>query len=310
MIISEIEKKKPVEGRLLIEKYFPDGSTEKVFEQDNLIVLSSRQAILNTLYSTPVLISTITCVSKTVTATTSLNHGLTTGNTVVITGVSPSDYNGTFQIAVVNSNTFTYTALNVISVSGTGSVLYAYPVPTPDPIYALNIGIGGGIDSRAIPNCSISITQSTITSGSAGFLITDIGQSITIPGAGPGGSVLNAVITSYVSPTSVIILTSAYTTVTNVSVTIGQGLFPKQENPLATSLVSQVASLPVIYTVDLTTPSVTFIADATQATANGMLLTEAGLFKLSGAMFNVKNHPGIPKTSDFGVHYVWTVKYA
>jgi hypothetical protein len=51
------------------------------------------------------------------------------------------------------------------------------------------------------------------------------------------------------------------------------------------------------------------LADVDQTQANGSQLTEAGLFKASGAIFNVKNHPGINKTSEFSVHYSWSIKF-
>lgn len=302
-----------VEGSLLIEKYWEDGSTEKCFEEKNLIVLASRQNILASLYSTPLSIYSITgAVNQQATVTTDTAHGLTTGSMVTISGVTPLEYCGTFPIIVTGSTTFNYFSLSAFSQpTGTGSYKYVYPVSTPDPINALQVGIGGSMDSRTISNCSISISTNTLTTVSgSGFLSTDVGQTVTIQGAGPGGSVLNVIVTAYNSASSVTISDSAYTTVSNISVTIGQGLFPNQEDPAATGLVAPVATLSTIYTINATVPSVTYVADVNQSTANGFLLTEAGLIKLSGALFNIKNYPGIPKTSDFGVHYVWTIKYA
>lgn len=305
------DKFKTVEGSLKIVKYFPEsGKKEVVFEKDNLIVLDARLSILGTLYSTPLTISTITCVGNLVTVTTSSNHNLVTSNLVRITGVTPSEYNGSFPIIVTGATTFTYYALSVIASPGSGASMRTFFVTEPDPIDTLRIGTGGGLDSRSIGSCTISISSSTLTSLTSGFLPSDVGQNMTIPGAGVGGSEFNVIITSYVSSTEVTISEAAATSVSGVSVTIGQGLFPKEEDPLQSDLVTPVATLPVTYTTDLTTPSITFLADADQSTANGLTLSEAGLFKVTGAMFNVKNYPGIPKTSDFGVHYVWTIKFA
>lgn len=312
-MLKKIEEKTRLEGTLKIQKYFPDGSKELLFEEKNLIVLAARQNILQGFYSTPLTISSITGnVNNIVTVTTSSNHGLSTEDIVVINGVSPIEYNGTFSIVVLTPNQFSYYALyNLSNGTGSGTTKLVYPTVTPDPINTLEIGIGGAMDSRTIGLCSISISTSTITTtASPGFLPTDVGQPITIQGAGPGGSVLNVTVASYISATQITISEPAYTTVNNISVTIGQGLFPSQEDPLQTSLNASVASLATTYIVNNTTPSVTFIADADQSTANGFLLTEAGLVRLSGALFNIKNYPGIPKTSDFGVHYVWTIKYA
>lgn len=302
-----------VEGTLRIEKYWEDGSTEKCFEEKNLIVLASRQNILSSLYSTPLSIYSITGAgNQQATVTTNSVHNLTTGSMVIISGVTPLEYCGTFPIVVTGPTTFNYFSLSSFSQpTGVGSFMYVYPVTTPDPISTLEVGIGGAMDSRTISNCSISISTNTLTTISgSGFLVSDVGQTVTIQGAGPGGSVLNVIVNTFIDANNVIVSDSAYTTVSNISVTIGQGLFPNQEDPLATGLVSSVASLSTIYTVNATVPSVTYVADVNQSTANGFLLTEAGLVRLSGALFNIKNYPGIPKTSDFGVHYVWTIKYA
>lgn len=87
------------------------------------------------------------------------------------------------------------------------------------------------------------------------------------------------------------------------------GLYPKNEDPLATGLSNEIISVPVAYTTDLNEISVTFLADIDQTQANGQLITEAGLFKDSGDIFNIKNHPGILKTSEFSIHYEWRIKY-
>ncbi len=309
-LFQGLDNLKAVEGTLRIEKHYPDNRVEKVFEEDNLIVVASRLKILNDLYSTPLEISTATCAGNLVTITTASNHGLSAGDLVSITGVSPSEYNGIFEVNISAVNAFRYYARATIGSSGSGTTMSVYPVAKPNPVNSLKIGIGGGLDSRSLAGCAISISTTALTSVSPVFLITDVGQNVTIPGAGVGGDNLNVIVTQYNSASSVVVSESASTTVSNVTVTVGQGLYPRQEDPTQTDLLSPLTSLAVTYTVNATAPSVTFIADADQSTANGMLLTEAGLFKVDGSIFNVKNHPGIPKTSDFGVHYVWTIKYA
>lgn len=89
-----------------------------------------------------------------------------------------------------------------------------------------------------------------------------------------------------------------------------QGIFPKQENPAWTNLNIPLLDVPTTYTTDLTIPQVTFLADLDQGTGNGSLITEAGLWKTSGLIFNVKTFPGIPKTSEFSLHFSWTIKFA
>lgn len=95
-----------------------------------------------------------------------------------------------------------------------------------------------------------------------------------------------------------------------------QGVFPKLESPVWTDLnipVTSVGALGYILaslSIDAVTPSVTFLVDLDQATANGLLITEAGLFYSDQVMFNIKTFPGIPKSSEFSLHFEWTVKFA
>lgn len=88
------------------------------------------------------------------------------------------------------------------------------------------------------------------------------------------------------------------------------GQFPKPVSQTQTGLFTPLLSVSTSYTVDNTMPSVTFIADLDQSTANGSLITEAGLFKKSGLMFNTKTFPGIPKTTEFAIHFSWTIEMA
>lgn len=87
------------------------------------------------------------------------------------------------------------------------------------------------------------------------------------------------------------------------------GLFPKQEDPNQVSLVTDVLSLPVTYYVSPVGNSVTFLATADINTGNGYQINEAGLFKASGAMFNVKNFPAIQKASTFALSFTWVITF-
>lgn len=87
-----------------------------------------------------------------------------------------------------------------------------------------------------------------------------------------------------------------------------QGLYPKPVSQAMTSLFTPLLNVPTSYTINSAAPSVTFIADVDQGTANGQLITEAGLYKSSGSMFNIKTFPGIPKTSEFSIHFEWTIQ--
>ncbi len=82
-----------------------------------------------------VTLSTITRVGVVATATTSTAHGLATGEFIAITGCTPSDYNGVFQITVLNSTSFTYTMASV--PSGSASVVGTYTIGITDAIETL-----------------------------------------------------------------------------------------------------------------------------------------------------------------------------
>lgn len=88
-----------------------------------------------------------------------------------------------------------------------------------------------------------------------------------------------------------------------------QGLYPKTEDPDQADLITPIISVPTVYVLDNPNIIVTFLADIDQSQSNGNLITEAGLFKQSGAIFNAKNHPGITKTSDFSIHYSWVIRF-
>lgn len=86
-----------------------------------------------------------------------------------------------------------------------------------------------------------------------------------------------------------------------------KGLYPYVENPAATGLVAEVVNVLTSNVEDPIKLTITFLADILTTQANGSLITEAGLFKASGLMFNLKNHPGIFKSSAFSIHYEWVI---
>lgn len=64
-------------------------------------------------------ITSITFVGTTATLTTTYAHGLSSGDTVNISGAAPSAYNGSFTITVTGNNTFTYTMLSTPATNAT-----------------------------------------------------------------------------------------------------------------------------------------------------------------------------------------------
>lgn len=74
----------------------------------------------------PRTITTITFSGTTATVTTSTAHGLTTGDTIMVAGATPAQYNGSFTINVLTVTTFTYVMASAPPTNA--SVVGAYSV--------------------------------------------------------------------------------------------------------------------------------------------------------------------------------------
>lgn len=106
----------------------------------------------------PVAISTASWSSNTATITTTTAHGFAVGNSISVTGVSPSNYNGTFVVtAVPNSTQFQYALAT-------------------DPFVTLS----GRVNSRTVSTASWAVGTVTIDTSSAHGL--SVGTSITVTG--------------------------------------------------------------------------------------------------------------------------------
>lgn len=87
------------------DRYIVAAGTTRVFVHDG--VASETEL---TRYTDGKVVSSITRVGTTATLTTSTAHGLSSGNSVTVYGVTNETlYNGTFSITVTSSTTFTYT---------------------------------------------------------------------------------------------------------------------------------------------------------------------------------------------------------
>lgn len=69
-------------------------------------------------------IQSITRDSSTATVTTSVDHGLQTGDYVTISGAVETEYNGTYQITVTGVDTYTYTVSGTPDSPATGTIVY------------------------------------------------------------------------------------------------------------------------------------------------------------------------------------------
>ena len=70
-------------------------------------------------------VSSITRSGTTATVTTATAHGFSTGQKVVISGATQTDYNGAFTVTVSSTTQFTYTVANSPATPATGTILAA-----------------------------------------------------------------------------------------------------------------------------------------------------------------------------------------
>ena len=110
-------------------------------------------------------------------------------------------------------------------------------------------------------------------------------------------------------------LTQAYTTspLTTLQLGLGgtadpQGLIPLVPARTQTQLNSYLTSLPLLVSAPtLSSTEVTFLATLPTGSANGSLISEAGMFTTSGVMQNYITFPGITKISEFSLNISWSV---
>jgi len=82
-----------------------------------------------------VAISSITYINLTATLTTSSAHGLATGDSVYISGTTPTAYSGIYEISVINSTKFSYALTS--APGGNATVVGTYAIGLKTPINSL-----------------------------------------------------------------------------------------------------------------------------------------------------------------------------
>lgn len=82
-------------------------------------------------------ISSLTRNLSTITAITTTKHGYSNSNSVIISGASQSEYNGTYQIAVIDDYTFTYTITGTPISPATGTIFVTLAPQLPISIELL-----------------------------------------------------------------------------------------------------------------------------------------------------------------------------
>lgn len=211
------------------------------------------------------------------TINTASAHGLTTGGTVVVAGVTPAGYNGTYTVTVTDADTFTYAVANpggVITVQGTitrGAYI--------DPI------VSGG-----------QVTGYTIHDGGEGFTYANL----TVTGVGTGALIsANFTIGDITSPQSNVELFAVQGTIDACVVTDGG----QNYNTVAVSIdgdgtgaeATATISAGVVTKITITTPgqdytwaTVSITGDGTGATARAIMSPIGGHGKNAIDEFSAK----------------------
>ena len=94
------------------------------FQSTDGIVLKTQGSATITAQS--VSVSSLTRIGTTVTVTTTSNHALATGVSVIISGAVETDYNGTYEIVVTALNKFTYEITATPTSPATGTILAGF----------------------------------------------------------------------------------------------------------------------------------------------------------------------------------------
>lgn len=134
-------------------------------------------------YSAGATVTALTSVVTLATATTLVNHNLTTGDTIVMIGCTSSAYNGTYAVTVTGTTSFTYTMAT--NPGGSASVIGTYTYANWGALGS-GSGIGGASAGGAVYENKQSITANyTMTANynghSVGPITINAGVSVTIP---------------------------------------------------------------------------------------------------------------------------------
>ena len=148
------------------------------------------QSSLLTTTTTAKTISSITFVGTLATLTTATVHGLTTGNQVVISGASPSAYNGTYTITVTSTTKFTYVMASTPATNATTVGTYAVQITTQ--VNSLMNYAGASVQTLfAASGTIIYNANSALATESLTGLSNDKFQYVNT--STPGGNFLSAV---------------------------------------------------------------------------------------------------------------------
>jgi hypothetical protein len=205
--------------------------------QDATTFYNGTNWINNASTTTAQQVNSITRVGTLATATTNVAHNLVTGNQIVMSGITPAAYNGTFIITVLNATQFTYVMASTPASSATSNgTAYAIAAIT-------NTGTGALVTTASAHNLYtgnvVTITGATPSAYNGTWAITR--QSATTftyaLTTNPGGNA--TVVGTYSVAAQTITYLSHNGTQANVTTTIAHGLYTGNQITVAGSTPSE-----------------------------------------------------------------------
>ena len=175
---------------------------------------------LNSSVGYDVAVTSITSVGTTATVTTTTNHGFSNGQSVLISGAVPTEYNGQVTITVTGANTFDYTVVSGLLSPATGTISVFSRPATGTMTCSLKSG------SQAVATATVTtsfVSHFTLVQAGSGY--TEPPQVKITGGNGSGATATATISGGAVTGISVITAGTGYTSVPAVSITASTGVF-------------------------------------------------------------------------------------
>lgn len=187
----------------------------------------------------------------------------------------------------------------------------------PDPIQTFRVGDGGtldgtvglggipGVNARPLSGAETSLFNLLSTALYSHTALSHNLQNATTATAGTWASA-----TGYNAGDTVAASSSAFSIFVFEAQNTGTsgGSEPAWPNTLGSTVVDNDITW-VVRPRSLAFKSVTYSFSISSSQLNGYNISEVGLFRESGGMFNIKTFPSIPKSSAFSIQFLWTIKY-
>ena len=152
------------------------------------VTLLSGSSTLTPLYNGSKAVASLAWLSGTVTAQTTLPHGIKVGDVepLVVAGVTPAGYNGTFTVTATGTNTFTYA---LAANPGPATVLGMYTLADVSELCAMNTTFWAQGANQSVYVLELGIgTPAEGVAMLAGYIAANLTAAQPLPGNGANPS--------------------------------------------------------------------------------------------------------------------------